>query len=210
MLRALEEPRGGKLKALTIIVILLIIGFLTAGYLGYVMGYRSALEEISGLKSQIRDLETNLENLQVSLNTLAQSIPQYSALLSENVSLSEIYERVKNSVVMVRGLVRQYSLFGYYYERVQGSGFIYNFTGRIVVITNYHVIRNAENITVTFANGNSYAARVLGYDRYADLAVLETDAPEEYHPLEIVSSSTLKVGDIVLAIGNPYGLAGSM
>ncbi|MEM1506959.1 MAG: trypsin-like peptidase domain-containing protein [Candidatus Bathyarchaeia archaeon] len=211
MLPALEGPENNRLRALTVIIVLLIIGFFVAGYFGYTMGYRSALEEISGLKNQIRDLKTDLETLRSSLNAAVQSIPQYSALLSENVSLSQIYEQVKNSVVMIRGLIRQYSLFGYYYERVQGSGFIYNFTGRMVVITNYHVIRNAMNITVTFANGNSYAAGVLGYDPYADLAVLEADAPEEeYYPLEIVSSSTLKVGDIVLAVGNPYGLAGSM
>ncbi|MEM3478727.1 MAG: trypsin-like peptidase domain-containing protein [Candidatus Bathyarchaeia archaeon] len=211
MLPALEGPENNRLRALTVIIVLLIIGFFVAGYFGYTMGYRSALEEISGLKNQIRDLKTDLETLRSSLNAAVQSIPQYSALLSENVSLSQIYEQVKNSVVMIRGLIRQYSLFGYYYERVQGSGFIYNFTGRMVVITNYHVIRNAMNITVTFANGNSYAASVLGYDPYADLAVLEADAPEEeYYPLEIVSSSTLKVGDIVLAVGNPYGLAGSM
>ncbi|MEM2322082.1 MAG: trypsin-like peptidase domain-containing protein, partial [Candidatus Bathyarchaeia archaeon] len=211
MLLALEEPGGGRFRALAIIIMLLIVGFLAAGYFGYVMGYRSALEEISGLKNQIKDLEMNINTLRSSLSALAQSIPQYSALTSENISLSHIYDQVKNSVVMIRGLIRQYGLFGYYYERVQGSGFVYNFTGRMVIITNYHVVRNAANITVTFANGNSYAARVLGYDPYADLAVLEGNAPiEEYHPLEIVSSSTLKVGDIVLAVGNPYGLAGSM
>ena len=64
---------------------------------------------------------------------------------------------------------------------------------------------------MTFINGNGYAAAALGSDPYADLAVLSTDAPQsEYKPLEIVSSSTLKVGDPVIAVGNPYGLAGSM
>ena len=58
---------------------------------------------------------------------------------------------------------------------------------------------------------NGYAATVLGSDPYADLAVLSTNAPQsEYKPLEIVSSSTLKVGDPVIAVGNPFGLAGSM
>ncbi len=81
----------------------------------------------------------------------------------------------------------------------------------MIILTNYHVVNNAINITVTFMNGNGYAATVLGSDPYADLAVLSTDAPQtEYHPLEIVSSSTLKVGDPVIAVGNPFGLAGSM
>ncbi|MCD6470385.1 trypsin-like peptidase domain-containing protein [Candidatus Bathyarchaeota archaeon] len=101
--------------------------------------------------------------------------------------------------------------FGYYYAQVQGSGFVYNFSGQIVIITNYHVVRNALNITVAFVNGNKYEAHVLGSDPYADLAVLSASAPKsEFHPLEIVNSSSLKVGDPVITVGNPYGLAGSM
>jgi S1-C subfamily serine protease len=64
---------------------------------------------------------------------------------------------------------------------------------------------------VTFIDGNSYAATVLGSDPYSDLAVLSTNASQtEYKPLEILSSSTLEVGDAVIAVGGPYGLAGSM
>jgi S1-C subfamily serine protease len=81
----------------------------------------------------------------------------------------------------------------------------------MAVITNYHVAQNVLNITVTFINGNGYAATLLGSDPYAELAVLSTDAPQsEYKPLEIVDSSTLSVGDLVIAVGGPYGLAGSM
>jgi len=66
-------------------------------------------------------------------------------------------------------------------------------------------------VETVFRNGNKYAATVLGSDAYADLAVLSTEAPQsEFKPLQIVSSSTLKVGDPVVAIGNPLGLAGSM
>jgi S1-C subfamily serine protease len=94
---------------------------------------------------------------------------------------------------------------------VQGSGFIYNFTGQMVAITNYHVVEDVLNITVTFINGNSYEAAVLGSDPYADLAVLSANASQsEYKPLEIVSSYQLEVGDPVIAVGGPYGLAGSM
>jgi S1-C subfamily serine protease len=81
----------------------------------------------------------------------------------------------------------------------------------MVIITNFHVVDDAINITVTFKDGNAYAATVLGSDPYADLAVLSTNAPEsEFKPLQIVSSSTLRVGDPVVAIGNPFGLTGSM
>jgi S1-C subfamily serine protease len=98
-----------------------------------------------------------------------------------------------------------------YYSQIQGSGFVYNFTGQMVVITNNHVVQDTVNITVTFINGNAYPATVLGSDPYADLAVLSTEAPQnEYSPLEIVDSSTLSVGDSLIAVGGPYGLAGTM
>ncbi|MEM3703933.1 MAG: trypsin-like peptidase domain-containing protein, partial [Candidatus Bathyarchaeia archaeon] len=133
-------------------------------------------------------------------------------LMGANTSLSKLYAKVKESVVVIRGLIVQYDIFRRpHYTQVQGSGFIYNFSGRMVAITNYHVIADTINVTVTFVNGNGYAATLLGTDPYVDLAVLSVDAPEsEFKPLEIVSSSTLKVGDIVVAVGNPYGLTGSM
>jgi S1-C subfamily serine protease len=95
---------------------------------------------------------------------------------------------------------------------VQGSGFVYEFSNRMVVITNYHVVHETSSLSVTFSNGNGYSATVLGTDPYADLAVLSVvDAPSsEFNPVEIVSSSALRVGEPVIAIGNPYGLVGSL
>ena len=96
---------------------------------------------------------------------------------------------------------------------VQGSGFVYNFAGRSVVLTNYHVVQDTTNLSVTFSNGHGYSATVLGTDAYSDLAVVSvsSDAPaSEFKPLTIVSSSTLGVGELVIAIGNPYGLVGSL
>ena len=94
---------------------------------------------------------------------------------------------------------------------MQGSGFIYEFNEEFIVITNNHVVSDASDLVVTFANGNGYPAEIIGSDSYSDLAVLSVDAPiEEFYPLEIVSSSNLEVGDPVVAIGNPMGLDGTM
>ena len=200
----------GKSTVLLLIAALLTTGLFAAGFLGYLAGYEAASEKIGELQNQIQDLEETVVNLQTTMNNMLLKAAQ-GALLNVNLSLPQIYEQVRNSVVTIRGMMKQSSVFGTYYTRVQGSGFIYNFTGQIVVITNYHVVHDAVNITVTFANGNGYAAHVLGSDPYADLAVLSADAPEsEYHPLEIANSSTLRVGDLVITVGNPYGLAGSM
>ncbi|KYK25640.1 hypothetical protein AYK25_05040 [Thermoplasmatales archaeon SM1-50] len=114
-------------------------------------------------------------------------------------------------MIVITGYVVQYSFFGTIYSQVQGSGFVYNYNNDMVVITNKHVVDDAENITVTFSNGNGYAASIMGSDAYSDLAVLSVDAPlEEFQPLEITSSSSLQVGDPVIAIGSPFGLGGTM
>jgi S1-C subfamily serine protease len=97
------------------------------------------------------------------------------------------------------------------YTEVQGSGFVCNLTGQFVIVTNYHVVNGYSNVTVTFLDGDTYAAAVKGSDPYADLAVLSINASQdEYHPLQVVNSSTLNVGDPVIAVGNPLGLAGSV
>lgn len=185
-----------------------IVGIFAAGLLGYLVGYLTISERISDLQNQLSTLQEQVSNLQSTQNATFQNI---TYVLGENASFSQLYEQIKDSVVVIRGVKVHYGPWGPYYTQVQGSGFVYNFTGKMIILTNYHVVNNAINITVTFMNGNGYAATVLGSDPYADLAVLSTDAPQtEYHPLEIVSSSTLKVGDPVIAVGNPFGLAGSM
>jgi S1-C subfamily serine protease len=117
---------------------------------------------------------------------------------------SVIYAEVKDSVVLITGTTSS--------GTVQGSGFVSNFTGSMVVVTNNHVVAGATGIGVTFSDGNGYGATVDGTDPYSDLAVLSVSgAPQtEFRPLAVVNSSSLKVGDPVIAIGNPYGLTGSM
>jgi len=183
-------------------VAIITVSIIVGGLLGYSIG-------TSTLQSQLSSLEEQISSLQSTQNVTYQDITYF---LEQNASLSRLYEQVKESVVVVQGIVIEYDIFHRaYYSQVQGSGFVYNFTGKMVIITNYHVINEATNITITFTNGNGYSATELGSDPYADLAVLSADAPEsEYKPLQITSSSTLEVGDPVIAVGTPYGLAGSM
>ncbi len=199
-----KEPKNSRISAL-LVVIIVIASLVAGGLFGYLRCYSTTSGEISNLQNQVIVLQEQIANVQSTQNV--------TVISGENVSVSQLYEQVEDSVVVIRGMmIAQYDRFGRpYYTQVQGSGFVYNFTGQIVIVTNYHVVNSAINITVTFSNGNAYTATVLGSDPYAELAVLSADAPqEEYKPLEIVSSSTLKVGDPVLVIGTPYGLAGSM
>lgn len=201
-----------KSGTLTVLVVIIVIASLVAGGLfGYLTCYSATSEDIDTLQNQVTTLQEQLSQIQnPQQNVSYQNVTVFS---DDNVSISQLYAQVADSVVVIRDLVFSgRDIWGHsYYSAVQGSGFVYNFSGQNVVVTNYHVVEDAINITVTFSNGNAYPATVLGSDPYAELAVLSVDAPEnEYVPLEIVSSSSLKVGDPVIVVGTPYGLAGSM
>jgi S1-C subfamily serine protease len=202
-----EKPKASRLS--TVLIATAIISLLIGGILSYSISSLTTSSEISDLKSQLSTLENQVSDLQSTHNTTYENNIYF---LGENVSLSQLYEQVKSSVVVIQGIIVEYDIFGQpYYSEVQGSGFVSNLTGQFVIITNYHVIESAINITVTFIDGNTYTANVTGSDPYADLAVLSANAPQdEYKPLRITSSLTLKVGDPVVAVGSPLGLTGSM
>lgn len=123
----------------------------------------------------------------------------------QSLSLIEIFKLTESGVVSIE--VNKATDFGE--TGGVGSGFVFDINGNI--ITNNHVIENAEKISVTFVDGTSYRAEIVGTDPYADLAVIKVDVSQEkLNPLPIGDSSKLKVGQKVTAIGNPFGLSGSM
>jgi len=90
-----------------------------------------------------------------------------------------------------------------------GSGFVYDKEGH--VITNDHVVKNAEKLVVTFLDGRSFNAKIIGQDVFTDLAVIKVNTSSDaLFPLPVGDSSKLKVGEQIAAIGNPFGLSGSM
>jgi S1-C subfamily serine protease len=128
--------------------------------------------------------------------------PKFSGDL---LSLTEIFERSELGVVSIT--VTKSSEQGD--TNAVGSGFVFDKAGHI--ITNNHVVENTKKISVTFIDGTSYRAEVIGTDPYADIAVIKLDVkPEKLHPLPIGDSSKLRVGEQITAIGNPFGLSGSM
>jgi len=172
-------------------------GFLVGSSLIYIVTSTENYE----LQDQIQSIYHEKINLELQNNNY----------YSNGSLLSNLYRNVKNSIVVISGTVTYQSFFGSGHTEVQGSGFIYEFNGEFIVITNNHVVSDASDIVVTFANGNGYPAEIIGSDSYSDLAVLSVDAPiEEFYPLEIIGSSNLEVGEPVVAIGNPMGLDGTM
>ena len=136
-----------------------------------------------------------------SASTVGETIQVYS----KNLSLIEIFEKSESGVVRVnvqRGEVDDGT-------DGLGSGFVFDKKGH--VITNAHVVENAKKVVVTFLDGRSYNAEIIGVDEFTDLAVIKVNVDFALlHPLALGDSSNLKVGEAIAAIGNPFGLSGSM
>jgi len=120
-----------------------------------------------------------------------------------NLTLVELFEKSEEGVVKIQ-VERDGQNRG-----SQGSGFVYDNLGHI--ITNAHVVDGATKATVTFLDGSQYDAEIIGKDKFTDIAVIKVnEKPRLLHPLQIGDSSQLRVGEQVAAIGNPFGLSGSM
>jgi S1-C subfamily serine protease len=121
----------------------------------------------------------------------------------------DIYKSANSATVNITSIVMQR---GWFMQLLPakgiGSGFIINAGGQI--LTNNHVIRGSHEVTVTLANRKQYRARVLGADSRNDIALLEIKAPGQLPYLRLGSSDGLLVGQKVLAIGNPFGLSGTL
>jgi S1-C subfamily serine protease len=123
-------------------------------------------------------------------------------LVSEESRLTALYARVSPGVVAIRA----YSANG---SGSLGSGWVYSADGYIV--TNDHVVAGADTVEVDFSSGYKTYGTVIGEDAHSDLAVIKVDVPAaELHPLTLGDSSTLQPGQMVVAIGNPFGLNGTM
>ena len=147
--------------------------------------------------------------------TITQELQQASGLnntSSLGLNTDQIYSNSAPGIVTVAGTQIESSVFGNELVSILGSGFVTQNSGSYYIVTNFHVVSGTSNLTVTFPNGDAYSAKVVGSDPYSDLAIVSVQgaAGSEFHPLQLATSSSLQVGDPVVAIGNPYGLSGSM
>jgi len=125
--------------------------------------------------------------------------------VKSNLTLVELFKKTEQGVVKIE--TDAVNPMGD--AKPVGSGFVYDILGH--TITNAHVIENATKVTVTFLDGNQYNAEIIGADKFTDIAVIKVnEKPRLLHPLDIGDSSVLLVGEQVAAIGNRFGLSGSM
>jgi S1-C subfamily serine protease len=161
----------------------------------------------SHLPDRIGDL--NLKSVSGSSSPLAlteaQAAPAFDAEEQNNIA---VYKRALPSVV---NITSKSVAFNFFYGQVpqegQGSGFILDKAGH--VLTNFHVIADANRIEVKTSDKRTYKATIVGQDRTHDLALLQINAPN-LQPVTLSDSSDLAVGQKVYAIGNPFGLNGTM
>ncbi len=155
--------------------------------------------------------------IQPTISPVVMAAPS-GDLAALQTTFEQIYNQVNPSVVYVEVVEAATTTgngrFGFGSSGpsiASGSGFVWDMQGHIV--TNNHVVNGATSVSVTFPDGTSVPAKVVGQDPNADLAVIQVNVPStELHPVTVGDSAQVKVGQIVIAIGNPFGLelAGSM
>ncbi|MET0516883.1 MAG: trypsin-like peptidase domain-containing protein [Nitrospiraceae bacterium] len=143
------------------------------------------------------------------MDTMTRSgSPAPTELTAEEQATISVFEKATRSVVFIANTAKQRDPWSFNLFEVpqgSGSGFIWNKQGHVV--TNFHVVYGADAIIVTLADRTEYQAKVVGADPDHDLAVLHIQAPETaLQPITIGNSQALRVGQRVLAIGNPFGL----
>ncbi|HYZ50598.1 MAG TPA: trypsin-like peptidase domain-containing protein, partial [Nitrososphaeraceae archaeon] len=162
-------------------------------------------------------LSSNVATAQ-SQSTLAHQSVSLPSLPSSVSSLPDVFQKVENSVVQITSIksnpnqvIILNGVPSTGRSTALGSGFVYDNQGHIV--TNYHVVTEVTKADVTFTDGNTYSANVVGKDPYSDLGVLQiTDdfSEEKVVPLPLANSSAVRPGEQVIAIGNPFGLSGTI
>jgi S1-C subfamily serine protease len=177
------------------------------------------------LQVQKKNLTTvNIQLVTLHIATEGSDPPIEAASYSIVSPLAHIFKQVENSVVQITNKLSKNDadiiINGSPFESQSvrlGSGFVYDREGHIV--TNNHVVDGSKTVDVTFVDGNTYTANVIGNDPYSDISVLQiTDNDFLYAsgekstsaPLVIGNSSNLQVGQQIIAIGNPFGLSGTM
>ncbi|TLX99689.1 MAG: PDZ domain-containing protein [Thaumarchaeota archaeon] len=196
-------------KTLAVVSILLVVTASATAYSYYLFQQQST--QVSQLQQLVSNLESRNTQLQQELNSGVT--PNNASVLS--LDPVSIYRSANRSIVTIQGVqvTTVNTFFGpqQSLQVVLGSGFVVRDTGSYYIVTNFHVLSGDTNLTVTFWNGNSYVGNVVGTDPYSDLGVVSVTAPpSQLFPIQIASSSSLQVGQPVVAIGNPFGLAGSM
>lgn len=178
-------------------ILLLIVAFVMSGCAGFATGAEAEIIPVVGGNTAVSTSPTFTNNPTTPLNPVVSVDGSLVNLLEQEQAFIDVYNRVNPAVVNIA------------VGGGQGSGFLYDTQGHFV--TNNHVVDSGGSIVVTFSDGSQSSARVVGTDPDSDLAVIRVDQlPANVVPVTLADSDALQVGQFVIAIGNPFGLQGSM
>lgn len=191
------EPKNSwKFISIALLALLLI----QLGVVAYIV--LEGQQTVAELQQEQDSLLSAITSLQSQLDRL-QGVPGQP---STGSTPAQIYDSASGSIVLITAKWQTRTGLEPF---ASGSGFIYDREGHI--ITNHHVVEDADALDVTFIDGTTVGAKVVGIDPYSDLAVIRVAGlTESLKPLPLGNSSELRVGESVAAIGNPYGLSNSM
>lgn len=202
-----RAPRRTTAYVVVIIVLVIIGGFFGGYSLNQANQVKDLTNKIDSLNVEVKSLQTVIQNMQNKIvdvqNKVQEGVvnapqPQGNGKALTTADLSDLYDRVKGSVVQIRA------------GDAGGSGWVYDNENHVV--TNFHVVQGTENVEVILEDGTMLRGKVVGTDQYSDLAVIlvTTTQSVKLKPLSLGDSLKLRVGERVVAVGAPFGLAGSM
>jgi len=182
----------------------LLVVLLVGGFWYVTAHYSRKIDAVTGLNLS-RTLSSTTGSGSPLALTEAQAAPAFDAEEQNNIA---VYKKALPSVVYITSKSVSFNFFyGQVPQEGQGSGFILDHAGH--VLTNFHVIADANRIEVKTSDKHTYKATIVGGDKIHDLALLQINAPN-LQPVTLADSSELVVGQKVFAIGNPFGLNGTM
>ncbi|HOT92510.1 MAG TPA: trypsin-like peptidase domain-containing protein [Anaerolineae bacterium] len=208
-------------KSVYSVGILIVLSLLTLSGCGALGQWALKTVMPAAAQSQSADVEAPAASAQAPTAPVPDSgvLSQGTVLDDLQATLNSIYERVNPSVVSIQVTQKvsmpQMPFYGFtpqteeQYQQSAGSGFVWDKQGYIV--TNNHVVADADKINVQFYDGTIVQAELVGTDADSDLAVLKVDVPAgQLHPVTLADSTQVRVGQLAVAIGNPFGLENTM
>ncbi len=208
-------------KSVYSVGILIVLSLLTLSGCGALGQWALAAVAPAAAQSQTADVGASAGNIEAPAISKPEShvLSQGTVLDDLQNTLNSIYENVNPSVVSIQVTqkvsMQQLPFYGFtpqteeQYQQGAGSGFVWDKQGHIV--TNNHVVADADKINVQFYDGTIVQAELVGADADSDLAVLKVDVPaEQLRPVTLADSTQVRVGQLAVAIGNPFGLENTM
>ena len=214
-----SAPKRSRNRSLSLLTVL-VLGGLLGGYVGprygFTLGPRvsavtSPAAQPGGTSPPVAQPPASqppASTTQPPAGAAPPAVPGSRLVEAEESTIIRVVQKARPAVVNISVTARVATPYGLFPREGQGSGVIVRADG--LVLTNNHVIQDAQEITVTLLSGQTLRGRVLGADRFSDIAVVKVESPRLLPAVAFGSSNALQVGQMAIAIGNPFGLGSTV